>query len=161
MAVVLFFLPLAVSLGLFGGDGPSPARVGFLPFQAPPGEEALSEAASSVVEGAHARFREEDDPRLSLIGPSATRTLRGSTEPPEVLGRRIGADVVLAGGLRPTGDGDVTVSAALVRVRDGRSLWTGELQVADPTDPSTRSFLTEWVWDRVRRTLQTVRAGPD
>lgn len=158
VAVVLAFLPLAVSLGLFGGAESPPARVGFLPFQAPPAQMALAEAANALVEGTHARFREEDDPRLALIGPSETRRFRESTEAPEVLGRRIGADVVLAGGLRPTDDGQVQLSAAVVRVEDGRSLWTGEMKVADPSRASTRSFLTEWLWDRARRTVQTVRA---
>lgn len=161
VAVLLAFLPLAVSLGLFGGGDSPPARVGFLPFQAPPGEEELAEAATALVEGAHARFRDEGDPRLALIGPSETRRFRDSTEPPEALGRRIGADVVLAGGLRPTSDGGAQVSAAVVRVEDGRSLWTGEMTVAAPSDPSTRSLLTEWLWDRARRTLQTVRADPE
>lgn len=161
MAVVLAFLPLAVSLGVFGGADRTPAQVGFLPFQTPPGEDALAEVATALVEGTHARYREEADPRLSLIGPSETRRFEGSTENPEVLGRRIGADVVLAGGIRPTSDGRAKVSAALVRVEDGRSLWTGEMDIREPADPSTRSRLAEWLWDRTRRTLQTVRANPD
>lgn len=158
--MVLAFLPLAVSLGVFGGDE-RPAQVGFLPFQSPPGEDALAEAATALVEGTHARYREESDPRLSLIGPSQTRRFEDSTESPENLGRRIGADVVVAGGIRPTADGRAKVSAALVRVEDGRSLWTGEMDIREPSDPSTRSHLTEWLWDRTRRTLQTVRSRPD
>lgn len=159
VAVVLAFLPLAVSLGVFGGEEAGPARVGFLPFDAPPDRDVLAETATALVEGTHSRFREERDPRLHLIGPTETRRFRGTGEPPEELGRRIGADVVVAGGLRPAEEGGVQVSAAVVRTADGRSLWTGDMTVEDPADPEVRRVLTEWLWDRTRRTLQTVQPG--
>lgn len=156
VAVILALLPLAHSLGVFGGANDAPLRVGFLPFQSPPDREGLQEAANAVVEATHARFRRDDDPRYSLLGPSVTHGLAGEEAMPEELGRRIGADLVVAGGMRPAEGGGVDVSATLVRVRDGRALWTGELQVDDPSTQAARSRLAEWLHDRVRRTLRTV-----
>lgn len=160
VAIVLALLPLGVSMGMFGGGSGDPLRVAFLPFQAPDEDPVLGRTATTVVETVHSRFRDEEDPRLFLIGPSVTARYRESTERPEVLGRQLGADVAVAGGIRRLPDGTARISAALVRVEDGRSLWTGEVDVADPADRERRRQVTEWLSDRVRRTLQTVRV-PD
>lgn len=156
MAFLLLLLPLGVALGLFGG-GPDPLVVGFLPFQSPPGEEDLERTASAIVDGVHQRFRDDANPYLSLVGPSVTQRFRNSTEMPEELGRRIGADLVVVGGLRPESEGTALLSAALIRVDDGRALWTGELEVRRPASPSDGVDLVQWVTNRLRRALQPAR----
>ena len=156
IALALAFLPLAVWLGFFGA-GNEPLRVGFLPFRSPPGDPGLQQAATGLMEATYDRFHEQDDSRFFLIGPSDTRGFQGSSAPPDSLGMRLGADVVLAGAVRSTGPGKTKVSAAVIRVEDGRALWSGELEVPDVGAQNTRSYLSEWIWDRARRTLQTVR----
>lgn len=156
VAFLLLLLPLGVALGLFGG-GPDPLVVGFLPFQAPPGEGELERTAAAVLEGVHERFREDGNPRLSLVGPSVTQRFRDSRSMPEELGRRIGADVVVAGGLRPESDGTALLSAALIRVEDGRALWTEEIELRIPTPPGGREELVEWLASHLRRALQATR----
>lgn len=133
--------------------------MGFLPFEARTDDPGSQEAANAVLEAVHERFRREDDPRYALLGPTVTGRFRGSELRPEEVGRRIGADVVLAGHLQPTSESAAEFSAGLVRSADGRALWTGELAVADPGDREARRRVVDWITDRVRRTLQTV-PGP-
>lgn len=156
VALLLLFLPLAVSLGLFGG-GDDELVVGFLPFQSPPGQPDLERDATELMEGIHARFRDTPTPYLSLVGPSVTQRFRDSREMPEDLGRRIGADVVVVGGLRPEAEGTALLSAALVRVADGRSLWTGELELPRSATPRERNRVIDWLQSRLRRGLQAAR----
>lgn len=156
IALVLLFLPLAVSLGLFGGDQDE-LVVGFLPFQSPPGEADLERDAAELMEGIHERFRDTPTPYLSLVGPSVTQRFHGSTEMPDELGRRIGADVVVVGGLRPEAEGTALLSAALIRVADGRALWTGELELPRSPAPSERERVIDWLQSRLRRALQAAR----
>lgn len=157
VALLLGLLPLGLSLwGPAEGEA-GPVRVAFLPFGAPDGRPDLGSLAAAVVEGAHTRMARADDPRLSLIGPAVTARFRGSSRAPEALGRSLRADVVLVGGVSPAEGSGGTVAASLLRVVDGRELWTGELTVEAPSDPSARSYVTEWLTDRVRRTLQTAR----
>lgn len=156
VVLLLLFLPLAVSMGLVGGDG-DPLVVGFLPFQSPPGEADLERAAPALLEGVHGRFRDSGSPHLSLVGPTVTQRFRGSRAMPEELGRRIGADVVVVGGLRPEAEGVALLSAALIRVEDGRSLWTGELELTRPPTASDRTRVVDWLHSRLRRALQATR----
>jgi len=156
VALLLLFLPLAVSLGLFGGDQDA-LVVGFLPFQSPPGEPDLERDATALMEGIHARFRDTPTPYLSLVGPTVTQRFRGSREMPEDLGRRIGADVVVVGGLRPEAEGTALLSTALIRVPDGRALWTGELELPRSPTPSDRDRVMDWLQSRLRRALQAAR----
>lgn len=154
--VLLLLLPLAVSLGVFGGDDDA-LVVGFLPFQAPPGEADLDRTATTLLEGVHGRFRDASNPYLSLVGPTVTQQFRDSREMPEELGRRIGADVVVVGGLRPESDGTALLSVALIRAEDGRSLWTGELDLPRPPTAADRTRVLDWLHSRLRRALQAAR----
>lgn len=154
--MLLGLVPLALATGVFGGGREEPVQVGFLPFEARGDDGGLEAASSAIFEGVHERFRREDDPRYVLIGPAVTARFRGSEMRPEETGRRIGADVVVAGHLQPTAVGDIEIAAALVRSADGRALWTGELEVADAADRDTRRRVVDWIADRVRRTLQTI-----
>ena len=131
--------------------------MGFLPFQSPPGEDELERTATAVMEGVHQRFRENTSPHLSLVGPSVTQRFRDSRSMPEELGRRIGADVVVVGGLRTASDSTALLSAALIRVEDGRALWTEEMEVSSPTPPGGREELVQWLTSRLRRALQSTR----
>lgn len=156
VAFLLLLLPLGVSLGLFGGGG-DPIVVGFLPFQTPPDEPELERTATAVMEGVHQRFREDASRHLSLVGPSVTQRFRDSRSMPEELGRRIGADVVVVGGLRPESESTALLSAALIRVEDGRALWTEEIEVRSPTPPAGREELVQWLASHLRRALQAAR----
>jgi len=131
--------------------------VGFLPLQSPPGNPDLERSSTNLLEGIHARFREGEHPYLSLIGPTVTRRFQDSREMPEELGRRIGADVVIAGGLRPQAEGTALLSAALIRVEDGRSLWTGELDLPRALTGSEQTRVLDWLYSRLRRALQAAR----
>ncbi|MFP3947261.1 MAG: hypothetical protein ACOC8K_07995 [Gemmatimonadota bacterium] len=156
VSFLLLLLPLGVSLDLFGG-GPDPVVVGFLPFQSPPGEEELERTAIAVMEGVHGRFRDNAGSHLSLVGPSVTQRFRDSGRMPQELGRRIAADVVVIGGLRPGSENTALLSVALIRVEDGRSLWTEEIELRTPTSPAGREELIQWLVSRLRRALQATR----
>lgn len=156
VALLLLLLPLGVALGPFGNSS-RPLVVGLLPFQAPPGENDLERTAAALVEGLHQRLRGDTNPSFSFVGPSVTQRYRDSTEMPEELGRRIGADVVVVGGLRPESDSTASLSTALIRVEDGRALWTEELEVRRMSSSAERNELVEWVESRLRRALRATR----
>lgn len=159
IVAVLLLLPVAVATGWLGG-GDETVRVAFLPFAAPEGGPELEAAASAIGRSLHARFEEGGDPRLSLVAPTTAAEYQGPDLFPVEVGRTLRADVVVAGQVRrdtaSAGPG-AAVSAQVVRVADGRALWTGRWRLEDPADASHRRRTLDWLQDRVGKTLRTVK----
>lgn len=159
MAVVLALLPLAMATGWIGG-GEERVRVGFVPFASPEADPAVQEAASALTQSLHTRFVRESDPRFDLLSPTLASQYRDRGLLPAEVGRRLRADVVVAGQVKrdtATAGAQAVVSAQLVRVSDGRALWTGRWQLGDPASGPDRRRVVDWLEDRIGRTLQTVR----
>lgn len=159
MAVGLAFLPLAMATGIIGGAEET-VRVGFLPFEAPGSDPGVQEAASAVTQSLHTRFVRDDDARFTLLSPTLASQYRGRGLLPAEIGRGLRADVVVAGQVRrdtATAGAQAVVAAQLVRVSDGRALWTGRWQLGDPASGPDRRRVVDWLEDRIGRTLQTVK----
>lgn len=159
---VLLLLPLAVAMGWLGGGNAS-VRIAFLPFAAPGGDAEIEATASAVGRSLHARFQERGDARLTLLAPTAASGYEGRDLLPVQVGRNLRADVVVAGQVRretASAGGGAAVSAQVVRVEDGRALWTGRWRIQDPSAAGDRRATLDWLEDRVGKTLRTVRASP-
>ena len=107
---------------------PPPAiRIAILPFRGadrPPTawEEQLTEALVVAL-------TEQGGDRLAVVGPATTAPLARERLPQGELGRRLGADFVLSGGIR--GDGE-SVFAQLLCAPGGEHLWATTLPLGDP-----------------------------
>lgn len=159
VAVVLAVLPLAMATGVIGG-GDETVRLGFVPFASPDEDPSVQEAASVLTQSLHTRFAREADPRFDLLSPTLASQYRGRGLLPAEIGRRLRADVVVAGQVKrdtATAGAQAVVSAQLVRVSDGRALWTGRWQLGEPASEPDRRRVVDWLEDRIGRTLQTVK----
>jgi len=158
VALLLSLLPLAVNLGWLGAPE-EPVRIAFLPFETPEPDPRLQRAASTILQSLHTRFVRRDDERFTLLGPTAAAPYRDRELLPVEMGRTLRADLVVAGQLRRDTTGSSTrvlVSAQLLRVRDGRALWTGRSRLPDPEARGDRRRAVDWLEDRISRTVQTV-----
>ena len=99
--------------------GPPPAPViAVLPFETDPSQTFF---ADGLAEDLTTRLGQTAG--LKVIGRSAARHYRGRS--PRDVARELGAAVVLAGSVRPSGD-TVTVSLELIDPSDGTAIWSGQ-----------------------------------
>jgi DNA-binding winged helix-turn-helix (wHTH) protein/TolB-like protein len=91
-------------------------RLAILPFAAPSGEPWMLELNRELAERLVARLTVADSGRIGVVGPVTTRQYEGDTRPHTEIGARLGVDIVLSGGIRPT---DSTLFVQAIRVTDG------------------------------------------
>jgi TolB-like protein/predicted Ser/Thr protein kinase len=99
--------------------GPAPAPViAVVPFDTDPSQTFF---ADGLAEDLISRLGQT--PGLKVIGRSATRNQRGHA--PRDVARDLGAGVVLAGSVRPSGE-SVKVSVELIDPADDTAIWSGQ-----------------------------------
>jgi TolB-like protein/DNA-binding winged helix-turn-helix (wHTH) protein len=98
---------------------PSVAVMPFLDLtsQAMGEEYAADGMTESLIESLSAQ------PGLRVSGPTASYSLKGQALPVPEIGRRLGVQYLVDGSLRRSGN-TLHVGARLLRVRDGRVMWT-------------------------------------
>lgn len=96
---------------------PSIAVVGFAADGPADETDHIGNGVAEDIATELGRFRE-----LDVIAPATTLAYRNAPVPPERVGADLGADYVLAGGLRPRGDG-LRITVRLVETETGRQVW--------------------------------------
>jgi DNA-binding winged helix-turn-helix (wHTH) protein/TolB-like protein len=118
--IALFAVIAALLLEGNGGSRIPPAstkpRLAVIPFVAPSGESWMVELNSDLTDRLVARLTTADSGRIGVVGPVTTRQYASDTRPHTEIGAKLGVDVVLSGGIRPT---DSTLFVQGIRVSDG------------------------------------------
>jgi eukaryotic-like serine/threonine-protein kinase len=124
-------LLVAGSAVLFGGDrftpatqsGPGPAigTVALLPLENASGDAADAVYAEGITDALVSGLGGLDGVRV--IARASTGRYEGTTKPPATIARELGADAVVQGSLRRSGD-RIAIQVALYDARAGRALWS-------------------------------------
>ncbi len=99
----------------------SPEAVAVLPFESGAGDERADVLAQGLTESLINELSRV--PNLRVTARGSVYRFAKSTEDPRRIGRELGADVVLLGGLRRTSADELLVTAELVDVVDGDRVW--------------------------------------
>jgi adenylate cyclase len=126
VALVLVVALAAAAVWNTGWFGAPPERggrlsVAVLPFAAPgadAGEDWLGDGIAEDIMTAVARFRD-----LTVIARNSSFRFRGEAQDPREVGKALGADFLLQGTVRRSGD-DLRVTTQLVDANDGATRWT-------------------------------------
>lgn len=92
--------------------------IAVLPFVAGPDETWLGDGIAEDIMVAVSRFRD-----LTVIGRNSSFRFRDPAADPVSVGRDLGADYLLTGGVRRAGD-NLRITAQLIDARSGESRWT-------------------------------------
>jgi DNA-binding SARP family transcriptional activator/TolB-like protein len=124
VAAVLVLVALAAALAWSRYTAPPPATLAVLPFEAAGAGRQNAYFGAGISEAVLDLLAR--DPELKVVGSNSAR-LFGAGDDPLRTARRLGLGYVLRGEAR-TAEGRLSVSARLVRARDGRTLWSDRYQ---------------------------------
>jgi DNA-binding winged helix-turn-helix (wHTH) protein/TolB-like protein/Tfp pilus assembly protein PilF len=98
-------------------------------------------------------------PGLRILGPGTAFRYKGDTIAPREAGRRLNADVVLAGEVAPRGD-QVDVHAVLIEVAGGRTVWEERYTVDVGGLPGLQADIRDEVARRLARAQERPAPRP-
>ena len=113
----------AAAIWQYGGREPELTRIAILPFENLTGDETLGYLASGIAEDTNTSLAQVDLENLQVIGVVSARALAESELPLRTIGRRLGADYVVASSLRLE-QSRIRVTSRLIRVNDGVQIWS-------------------------------------
>ncbi len=111
-----------VGIGMLRPRGPVLDSVAVLPFENGTGDPDAEYLCDGLTEGVIRSLAQL--PELRVISRRSSFTFKGSSEDPQVVGRKLGVGALVMGRVTQRGD-QYTVSAELVDVADNRQLWGG------------------------------------
>jgi TolB-like protein/DNA-binding winged helix-turn-helix (wHTH) protein len=125
LAAVLLLLAGAIVWSRWQTPGAPRGRVmlAVLPFQNLTGDEGQEYLSDGLTEEMIAQLGKRDPTGLGVIARTSVMQYKRSQEPPQRIGRALGAQYLLSGSVRRDSS-TIRVTAQLVRARDQAQLWS-------------------------------------